>query len=242
MSEAKLREIEKIASEGCSLSGLASEKCRQILVIARAALSSEGPETPEPNMTVLCAMGWHRLCGMARDCQCSCHSTAPTPPQTSAPAPDALRNSMNRLEEFLAPEWEGARDEVFSDGNYGWTSIAITAIRMRVESAASRAQSSVAADDNLVSCARCNEMKECLLIDTGFAGEQEPLCARCISAERAESESPAAPPEVSEARKLTGEQREALDIVLATGSYDAVVKHVEFLLSQRIVVREESDE
>lgn len=45
------------------------------------------------------------------------------------------------------------------------------------------------ADDDLVSCARCNEMKECLLIETGFAGEHEPLCAKCISEERRQAES-----------------------------------------------------
>lgn len=46
-------------------------------------------------------------------------------------------------------------------------------------------------DDDLISCARCNEMKECLLIDTGFAGEQEPMCADCISKERELAEAPA---------------------------------------------------
>jgi len=42
--------------------------------------------------------------------------------------------------------------------------------------------------DDLVCCARCNEMKECLWIETGFAGEHEPLCASCISAERSLAE------------------------------------------------------
>jgi hypothetical protein len=43
-------------------------------------------------------------------------------------------------------------------------------------------------DDDLVKCARCLAMKECLLIETGFAGEREPLCADCISTERAHTE------------------------------------------------------
>lgn len=47
----------------------------------------------------------------------------------------------------------------------------------------------VADADNLICCARCNEMKECLSIAAGFAGEHEPLCADCISTERLEAES-----------------------------------------------------
>jgi hypothetical protein len=44
---------------------------------------------------------------------------------------------------------------------------------------------------NLIRCARCNWMKECLSIETGFAGEHEPMCAECLSVERAESEAAA---------------------------------------------------
>ena len=33
---------------------------------------------------------------------------------------------------------------------------------------------------DLLKCARCLEMHDCLLIPTGFAGETEPLCGRCI--------------------------------------------------------------
>jgi formylmethanofuran dehydrogenase subunit E len=38
--------------------------------------------------------------------------------------------------------------------------------------------------DNLVKCARCQEMKETVLVETGFSGEKEPLCGPCVSRER----------------------------------------------------------
>jgi hypothetical protein len=34
-------------------------------------------------------------------------------------------------------------------------------------------------------CKRCSQSKECLLIETGFAGERELMCAECLSEERA---------------------------------------------------------
>jgi len=43
-------------------------------------------------------------------------------------------------------------------------------------------------EDEKQTCERCQERKMCLLIDTGFAGENELMCASCLSIERAESD------------------------------------------------------
>ena len=48
---------------------------------------------------------------------------------------------------------------------------------------------------SFVKCARCHEQVDTVLVATGFAGEHEPLCGRCISKEIANLES----------RNLTGE-------------------------------------
>jgi hypothetical protein len=69
---------------------------------------------------------------------------------------------------FTEPEFQSA-----------WETVCDAAARQAAESPG---------PDDLVCCARCNEMKECLWIETGFAGEHEPLCASCISAERSLAE------------------------------------------------------
>jgi hypothetical protein len=44
-------------------------------------------------------------------------------------------NHMAAIENALAPEWEAASQEVFADGNAGWSQIACTAIAMLRERA-----------------------------------------------------------------------------------------------------------
>jgi hypothetical protein len=46
-------------------------------------------------------------------------------------------------------------------------------------------------------CARCQERKSTVWVDTGFAGESEPLCGKCVSAEYAKLEKAAQPVELS---------------------------------------------
>lgn len=41
-----------------------------------------------------------------------------------------------------------------------------------------------------VKCARCREQKDTVFVDTGFAGEREPLCGACVSKLVADSETP----------------------------------------------------
>jgi hypothetical protein len=45
----------------------------------------------------------------------------------------SYENTLKDMEEFLAPEWEEAKDEVFASYNYGWLMIAKLAIRKRLE-------------------------------------------------------------------------------------------------------------
>jgi uncharacterized protein YukE len=40
-----------------------------------------------------------------------------------------LRNAMLQVEDALQPEWERAQQEVFDEGNQGWSMIATTAIQ-----------------------------------------------------------------------------------------------------------------
>ncbi len=77
-----------------------------------------------------------------------------------------------------------ARNLLKSRNRYDWESAKAIRIVCDAAARARQAAESPAPDDDLVCCARCNEMKECLLIETGFAGEHEPLCAACISEER----------------------------------------------------------
>jgi hypothetical protein len=43
-------------------------------------------------------------------------------------------------------------------------------------------------DEAPVACARCQERKSTVWVDTGFAGESEPLCGKCVSVEYAKLE------------------------------------------------------
>jgi membrane protease subunit (stomatin/prohibitin family) len=97
---------------------------------------------------------------------------------------DELRGAIERL----LTKWrkDAAQEQsITGAANGAWNNTISCANQL--EAAARQAAESPGPDD-LVCCARCNEMKECLLIETGFAGEHEPLCASCISAERSLAE------------------------------------------------------
>jgi len=62
---------------------------------------------------------------------------------------------------------------------------AIIALRSKVELLMLRLghRGFPAETNGLLKCARCQEIKETVFVDTGFSGEKEPLCGQCISIE-----------------------------------------------------------
>jgi hypothetical protein len=57
--------------------------CAAELRAALAESQQQGPKSERFNVSTHCQIGSHGLCGMAKDCPCSCHVSAPAPQQAA---------------------------------------------------------------------------------------------------------------------------------------------------------------